>query len=318
MLQQTQVATVVGYYERFLAALPTLGDLAAADLRNVLRLWQGLGYYRRARHLHAAARTVVEHHGGRIPASAAELASLPGIGRYTAGAIASIAFGRRAALVDGNVARVLARWLAIEEPIDAPATQRRVWALAERFVPPRHPGDWNQALMELGAVICLPRNPACDACPVRRLCAAASAGRQNLLPRRRPRRRPTAVTHHVVAVARHGAYLFEQRPSDGLWADLWQMPTCEDAAGPVRRGALARWVEAQTRLTVAPPERVGTFQHQTTHRAVTFTLWRTDALSGRRRADAVWRSLDDLDDLPLSRPQQRIAAMLSPDPAALS
>lgn len=316
MLQQTQVATVVGYYERFMAALPTLADLAAADPQTVLRLWQGLGYYRRARHLHAAARAVVEHHGGTVPASPAELASLPGIGPYTAGAIASIAFGRSAALVDGNVARVLARWLAIEEPIDAPVVQRQVWSLAQQLVPPRHPGDWNQALMELGALICLPRNPVCDACPVRHCCAAAATGRQGTLPRRRPRRRPTAVTHHVVAVVRNGAYLFEQRPADGLWADLWQMPTCENAADPLRRGTLARWVRQRTRLAVTAPDLVGTFQHQTTHRAVTFTLWRADARSGRRRADTVWRSLDDLDDLPLSRPQQRIAAMLAPDRAS--
>jgi A/G-specific adenine glycosylase len=311
MLQQTQVATVIPYYERFMAALPTLPDLACADPQQVLRLWQGLGYYRRARHLHAAARAVVTDHDGQVPSDPDLLATLPGIGRYTAAAIASIAFGRRAALVDGNVARVLARLLAIPESIDEPTTQRRLWALAQRLVPPRHPGDWNQALMELGAVICTPRQPACGTCPVRRCCAAFARGRQHLLPTRSPRRAPQAVTHHVVAVARSGTYLFEQRPVDGLWADLWQMPTWEQAPDRPDGDDLVRWVAAHTRLKVAAPRPIGTFEHATTHRAVTFRLWRTTALAGRRRTDALWRSLDDLEDLPLARPQQRVTDMLA-------
>ena len=153
MLQQTQVVTVVPYFQRFVGAMPTVCDLASAKEQEVLRLWQGLGYYRRARNLHAAARVIVRDHGGQVPDTVEALLNLPGIGRYTAGAIASIAYGRAAPILDGNVARVFARLFLIEQPVDAPETRKTLWRLAEELVPPKRPGDFNQAVMELGALV---------------------------------------------------------------------------------------------------------------------------------------------------------------------
>ena len=182
MLQQTRVDTVVPYFQRFMKRFPNVSALAAADLDDVLQLWSGLGYYRRARQLHLTAREVTAHHGGVFPAEAPELRALSGIGAYTAGAISSIAYGRREALVDGNVARVLARLEGIDDPIKSPEVVRRLWATAARLVPDDRPGRFNEALMELGATVCTPRDPRCDTCPVERFCAARAAGREREIP----------------------------------------------------------------------------------------------------------------------------------------
>ncbi|MEE9212020.1 MAG: A/G-specific adenine glycosylase, partial [Phycisphaeraceae bacterium] len=249
MLQQTQVATVMDYYKRFIATWPTVGKLAAAGEQQVLRRWQGLGYYRRALHLHAAAKKIATDYGGRVPDTVEQLLALPGVGRYTAGAIASIAFDRPEPILDGNVARVLARWFAITDPLGAPPTRARLWSLAEMMVPRRGAGDFNQALMDLGATVCVPRNPQCDRCPVARHCAARRKGMVDELPVVRARRAPRQVTHHVVAVrrgshprSRKWRYLFEQRPSDGLWSRMWQMPTAEGLAGRADSKVMRAWV----------------------------------------------------------------------------
>lgn len=312
MLQQTQVATVIPYFQRFIAAFPTLADLAAADEQAVLALWQGLGYYRRARNLHAAATHCVTHHAGRIPSDMSALLQLPGVGRYTAGAIASIAFSRSEPILDGNVARVLARWFVIDEPIDQPATRDRLWAMAAAMVPRRGnaSGDFNQAMMELGATVCTPRDPKCAACPVRNQCGARSAGRASQLPIVGKRQAPRAVTHRVIAIHRGGRYLFEQRPGEGLWSSMWQLPTDQAPAGEPTR-ALPGWVAQRFGLHIATPTRLGAFTHQTTHRTITFEVCRAQAAGGRLRAKAgIWRRLDGLDDLPLSNPQRRVVGML--------
>lgn len=307
MLQQTQVATVVPYFHRFVEAFPTVHALAAADEQAVLRLWQGLGYYRRARHLHAAAQMIVERFGGQVPRTVDELMQLPGVGRYAAGAIASIAYGTRAPILDGNVARVLARWFAIEAPIDATATRHDLWALAEQLVPTQRAGDFNQALMELGALVCTPKSPQCDVCPVASLCDAHQAGRATELPLRSPRRAPKAVTHHVAAIEKRGRYVFEQRGPDSLWAHLWQLPTCE-ILGDER---LADWARARLGLHVEPRGEPFTFTHATTHRAIAFVVQPMRATGGRLRPNvAVWRKLSALDDLPLANPQRRAVAWL--------
>lgn len=313
MLQQTQVATVIDYFNRFVAELPTIQSLAEADEQQVLKLWQGLGYYRRARHLHAAARAIVDQYGGRIPDTVDALLKLPGVGRYTAGAIASIAFGRPAPIVDGNVARVLARWFAITDPVDAPSTRERVWSLAESLVPRTAPGDFNQALMELGATVCTPRSPRCLICPVQKHCAAHERGLVDELPRTLPRRAPKPVTHHVVAVRRGDVYLFEQRPHKGLWSNMWQMPTCESLDGD----SLRQWTARRLGTAVSMPKKLGEFTHQTTHRTIQFVVWtaRTTRSAASRNGDrtgptAAWRALDQLDDLPLPNPQRRAIAMV--------
>ncbi len=232
MLQQTRVETVVPYWRRFLERFPRVADLAAADEDEVLALWSGLGYYRRARALHAAARAVVERHGGELPDSADELRTLPGVGDYTAGAVASIAFDRPAPLVDGNVARVFCRLLAIEgDPASGPV-RRRLWEEAARLVPRAGgAGDWNQGLMELGATVCTPREPDCGVCPVAFACRARAEGRTDRLPTPAARRAAVPVELEIAIVLARGRVLLERRPPGGRMAGMWQLPTRE-APGP--------------------------------------------------------------------------------------
>ncbi len=232
MLQQTRVETVIPYWERFLARFPTVAQLAEAPEAEVLALWSGLGYYRRARALHAAAKEVVERFGGQLPGSADELRTLPGVGDYTAGAIASIAFDRPAPLVDGNVARVFCRLFALAGDPASGDVRRRLWAEAARLVPTAGgAGDWNQGLMELGATICTPREPRCDLCPVLRSCRAHALGRVDRLPTPRVRRAAVPVELELLVVLSRGRLLLEQRPPGGRMAGLWQLPTRE-VGGP--------------------------------------------------------------------------------------
>lgn len=225
MLQQTQVATALPYYQRWMARFPDVASLAAAPLDDVLSAWQGLGYYARARNLHAAARAVVAEHGGRLPATAAALRALPGIGEYTAAAVASIAFGEPVAAVDGNIERVMARWHGIADDVGRAAGRRAVRAAAARWVVGPAPGDVNQALMELGATVCTPRGPRCGECPIAPGCAARLGGRPEGLP---VKARPAAA-RHAAAVAlvvrdRDGRWLVARRPARGLLGGLWEFP----------------------------------------------------------------------------------------------
>ncbi len=229
MLQQTRIQTVLPYYERFMRELPTIYALAEAPEERVLALWSGLGYYRRARMLQAAAKCVAAVHGGRIPQETSDLRELEGVGAYTAGAIASIAFGRRAALVDGNVARVLARLFLIEEDIKSTRAKALLWKLAEKLVTTAdgHPGDWNQALMELGATVCSPRDPRCGACPVRDHCKALERGLVATLPRSEARPRPRLIRRVAVVLASSVAVLLARRRTDSMMGGLWEPPSGE-------------------------------------------------------------------------------------------
>ena len=238
MLQQTRVEVAEPYWRRFLERLPTLRDLAAADEELVLALWSGLGYYRRARALRAAAREIEERHAGRFPRERAAALALSGVGPYTAGAVLSIAYDLPEPLVDGNVARVLARCFLIEGDLSQAAGRQALWQLAGTLVPAAGgAGDWNQALMELGATVCTPRSPACERCPWERLCEARQAGREGVLPRARPRPVSLQVELAVAWVERAGEVLLERRPAGGRMAGLWQLPTIELAgAGTARCG----------------------------------------------------------------------------------
>jgi A/G-specific adenine glycosylase len=224
MLQQTRVDVVIPYYERFLTRYPDVATLAAAPLEDVLHAWAGLGYYGRARSLHAAARQLVAQHAGRFPADVDRIVSLPGIGRYTAGAIASIAFARPAPIVDGNVARVFARWFGLDADPDSAAVRRQLWDWATQWAAGPDPGDANQSLMELGAVLCRKAQPDCDSCPVRADCAARRAGRQHELPRPRLRPAARAVQLEVAIVRRRGRILFVRRDSGRLLQEWWELP----------------------------------------------------------------------------------------------
>ncbi|MGE5088126.1 MAG: A/G-specific adenine glycosylase [Candidatus Levyibacteriota bacterium] len=248
MLQQTQVATVLPYYARFVAEFPDVAVLARAPLARVLERWSGLGYYRRAHHLHAAARAVVDRHGGRFPTDAATLATLPGIGRSTAAAIAAFASGERGAILDGNVKRVLARHRGVDGWAGTPAVEAKLWRIAEALLPgaapargsplPANPAEadaiatYTQALMDLGATLCTRARPRCDACPVATDCVALREGRVDALPAPRPRKPLPRRELRVLLLERDGRILLEQRPPLGIWAGLWSLPELSVDADP--------------------------------------------------------------------------------------
>ncbi len=309
MLQQTQVATVIDYFHRFIEAFSTLEALAQADEQQVLKYWQGLGYYRRARNLHAAAKMILDQFEGHVPTNVDDLQKLPGVGRYTAGAIASIAYQGKAPILDGNVARVLSRWFAMDRPIDQTDVKKLLWQWADQLVPSNRPGDFNQAMMDLGAMVCTPQSPACLTCPLTACCVAREKGLTEALPKRLPRKKPTEVTHHVLAVKRQNKWLFEQRPDTGLWSKMWQMPTAQQLTEDAN---FTSWVQERFGLVVSKPKPISQFTHQTTHRTIYFKVWQCETRSGRLKPHTgQWRQLNHHADMPLAKPQQRVIAMLS-------
>jgi A/G-specific adenine glycosylase len=296
MLQQTRVETVIPYYERFLERFPTLRALATADEESVLEVWAGLGYYSRARSLRRAAERVVAEHGGELPRDRDALLALPGVGPYTAGALRSIAFDEPAGLVDGNVTRVLARLRAETRPEPA-----QTWRLAESLVPRRRPGDFNQALMELGATVCTPRAPDCPACPLRRDCAAHATGTPERFPA--PRKRPAVrAMRAVCGILRRGdALLMLRRPSRGLLGGLWEVPT-HAGEDPVE---LVREIRERTGVRARPGRQLGTVEHAFTHRALRLDVYRLRRDSDRIRlapgVDARWCTPAEREALALSK-----------------
>jgi len=268
MLQQTRVETVGPYYARWLQRFPDWNALAAAPLDDVLLAWEGLGYYSRARNLHRTARAVRERHGGELPADPAALRTLPGVGEYTAGAVASIAFGRPVPAVDGNVRRVLARLLDLARP-----TSAQLRCEAARLLDPDRPGDHNEAMMELGATICTPRAPRCGECPVAAWCAALAAGTVAKRPGRRPRRRPVPRVDYatLVAIDPVGRVLLARRPDEGLLAGMWEFPSgevCESEPDTVARSALQRLAIFGARGRRV--EHLASVQHAFTHLRATY------------------------------------------------
>ncbi len=268
MLQQTRVETVQPYWQRFLAAFPTVEDLASADEETVLASWSGLGYYGRARSLRQAAQAIVARHGGRFPRDPDAARALPGVGPYTAGAVLSIAFDAPEALVDGNVARLFARLFALEGEVERSETRQRLWSLAAALVPRRGgAGRWNQALMELGATVCLPREPRCGDCPWSSRCQARRQGRTAELPRLAPRREPLDVELELCWIERDGAVLLERRSPGGRMAGLWQLPTIE-IPGP--GGGLTGLYphEWSAGLRIVTGNRLGELRHTITHHRI--------------------------------------------------
>jgi len=304
MLQQTQVSRVAERFEQFIQRFPTVHDLAEADEQDVLTLWQGLGYYRRARHVHAAAQMIVEQFNGNVPSTVADLQRLPGVGRYTAGAIASMAYNQPTPIVDGNVYRVLARLHEHNQPASDRDALKWAWATAESLAAATdQPGRVNEALMELGATVCTPRAPRCDACPVSQFCRAHHNGRAESVP---PAKTPTArrtVHHHAVVMRRSDQVLIEKRPANGLWSNMWQVPTIESD----RRLSDAELRE-RLPMNVHRLDEAGTFQHETTHRRIQFHVF-----EGRTRARrGVWQPLAELDQMPLSNAQRRVVELVCP------
>jgi A/G-specific adenine glycosylase len=250
MLQQTQVATVIPYYRRFLARFPDVGSLAGAQLDDVLALWSGLGYYSRARNLHAAAQTVMESHGGRFPQTREMLASLPGVGRSTAAAIAVFAFGKREAILEGNAKRVLARHFAVRGYPGEKRVENRLWKLAESQLPKKDIERYTQALMDLGASVCTRSRPACANCPLRASCEARSQGKVEAYPRPRPRKPVPLKKTAMLLLLREGEVLLEKRPPVGLWGGLWCLPEIPPDADPrdYCRGRLGARLASTKRL----------------------------------------------------------------------
>jgi A/G-specific adenine glycosylase len=309
MLQQTQVATVVPYFHRFVARFPTVGDLARAEQQEVLRLWQGLGYYSRARNLQACAKAIVAEHGGVVPRDVETLLTLPGVGRYTAGAIASLAYNTRAPILDGNVMRVLCRVDKVETDPRERQAQALLWARAEEILPPaksKRAGDFNSAMMELGATVCTPKNPQCLVCPVRAHCEAAAAGVQDRIPLPKKAKPTPLLKRYVLCVRDGGHFLIEQRPETGRWAGLWQFKTIESNGHAFTAGELRQ----QLGIEVSEPARLGAVTHGLTHRRYEFDAYVAD-FYGTRPAGQVWVTLDELDAYPLSKPQLSIARLLA-------
>lgn len=314
MLQQTRVATVGGYYERFLDAFPTVQDLAQADEQSVLKAWEGMGYYARARNLHAAARLVVAQHDGRLPESSDELRGLPGIGRYTAAAIASIAFGHDEAVLDGNVTRVICRLFRVRQDPRKAATRRKLIVLAQALILPRKAGLINQALMDLGATVCTPRNPQCDRCPLRSHCVARARGERDRLPLKPPRK---PLPHYDVAVAvirKRGRVLIDRRKPDGLLGGLWEFPGGKPLPGESLQDALVREVKEELGIDVSPVAPLVSVRHAYSHFRVTLHAFVCRHRRGRCRAiactDFKWVPPDQLDDYPFPKATHKIIAAL--------
>jgi A/G-specific adenine glycosylase len=299
MLQQTQVSVVLPYWRAFLARFPDVAALARANLDEVLAVWRGLGYYARARNLKRAAEVLVERHGGRLPDDAEALGQLPGFGRYTVGAVASIAFGREVPLVDGNVARVLARLFGIEGATGDAAREKRLWTLAGTLVQGERPGDWNQALMELGATVCRPEQPTCLLCPVRAHCLALASGRVTDIPGPKQRAERRAL-NLAVAVARRGdAVLLVRREGTGLFGGLWELPGVECAPGGEAEALRARWPEISAAL-----RPLGRVERTLTHRALTLEVFEVEHLEPPE--GALWATASDIASLGVSAAMQAV------------
>jgi len=319
MLQQTRAGSVVPYYTRFLRRFPSVGRLAAAAEESVLSAWAGLGYYRRARLLHRAAREIVECHGGRVPDEPAALRSLPGIGRYTCGAILSICFDRPEPIVDGNVERVLTRVFLLDgDPRRSPLAEK-LWSLAGALARGRCPGDLNQALMDLGATLCVPGARArCPLCPIESLCRARKEGRVADLPARARKTPPRRETWAVAALARDGRYLLRRRAPDELLAGFWELPAFPAPAGPTGEvpARLRRWLQAQMRRRLGVAARIGALRlrHRQviTQRAITFVVFAARSASSLRPPPSPLRfaSAEDLGTMPLTTAARKILTRL--------
>ncbi len=316
MLQQTQVATVESYYHRFLQRFPDVLSLAAAELEEVLKLWAGLGYYRRAKSLHQAAHIIASEYDGVFPSTYNHVIQLPGIGRYTAGAICSIAFNQPVAVLDGNVMRVLTRLLAIHDDISRPQTRKRLWEMAQVLVPRGHSGDFNQAMMELGATVCTPVNPRCDRCPLRKLCAARRANLQDQLPVKKAKPRAPRIRLAAVIVDSPRGRLMARRKAGGLWEHLWEFPAFE-LSDPTAQ-AVAEKFFTLCGLRVQLKRQSGMVAHQLTHRRMEYEMFfghcksrRPAKLNAAAHGYDAIRWISDLKTVPVARITGKLAMALS-------
>jgi len=313
MLQQTQVVTVVDYFCRFLQAFPTIADLARADEERVLRLWEGLGYYRRARQLHKAARIIVDEHDGVFPRDIVTIRSLPGIGRYTAGAIASIAWDARQPILEANTIRLLSRLLAYRDDPTRSSGQKLMWGVAESLLPQKYVGAFNQALMELGSEICAPCQPQCDRCPIEDLCPTNAMGLQESIPAPKKKTAYENVTEAVVVVRRRDKVLLRRCDEGERWSGLWDFPRFRIIAS--RGDGLNQELEAKvaelTGLIVETGRTLATVRHGVTRFRITLLCHEARCIRGSVRGENMrWVKPEQLRDYPLSVTGRKISELL--------
>jgi A/G-specific adenine glycosylase len=315
MLQQTQVETVIPYYRRFLSRFPTIRSLAEASPDEVLKVWENLGYYSRARNLHAAAREIMRGRKGKMPETLEALLTLPGFGPYTAAAILSFAFGERVATVDGNVRRVISRLFAIEESIHLGKTQRRISNIASGLVPQKDSAGFNQGLMDLGASLCSARKPSCRLCPLSHICQAFGRGLQNTLPVNK-KREPLPhkdITAGIIADAK-GRLLIAQRPMRGLLGGMWKFPGSERIPKETLEDALKRSVREELGIRIRVKKRMPPIKHAYTHFRITLHPFHCDLQGGRPRALTClrwrWIPRSQLNCFPFSRAERKVIAAL--------
>jgi A/G-specific adenine glycosylase len=311
MLQQTRVEAVIPYFERWMQRFPCMENLAEATEQEVLAVWEGLGYYGRARNLHKSARIVMKEYGGNLPREAEELHKLPGIGKYTAGAIASIAFGQDVPTLDGNLRRVFARVFNVTEAADSPAGERILWGLAGQHLPKGRAGDYNQALMDLGATICLPRKPRCLICPLRELCQAARLGIQSQRPVIRPKAEIPHFTVTAAVIRRNGKILLAKRPSKGLLGGLWEFPGGKIAEGETLQDCLRREIREELDADIQVGESLGIYRHAYTHFQITLHAFQCKLTDGEPKpiqaAELTWVRPVDLRLYPMGKVDRLIA-----------
>jgi A/G-specific adenine glycosylase len=331
MLQQTQVATVIPYFERFLESFPTVESLADADEQTLLSHWEGLGYYRRARSLQAAARQIVSQHGGKFPEDFAQLLALPGIGRYTAGAVLSISREQRWPILEGNSQRVLSRWVALRGGATDPASNRLLWQIAEAMLPRKQPGKFNQAVMELGALVCSPKQPRCDDCPLNQLCEARAAGLQDQIPGKVSRVvYEDRIEFALIVADRSGVgrgpdpslrYLLRPLPEGSRWAGLWDFPRTTETSHP-SAAAAAQQLSDELGVELSAGKRLTSIKHAVTKYRILLHVHLAELDAGAPSPRIPWRyvSLTEMAKLPMSVTGRRIARMLcdeSPLPSPL-
>jgi A/G-specific adenine glycosylase len=316
MLQQTRMQTVLDYYRRWMELFPSLEVLAQADLQQVLQVWEGLGYYTRARNLHRAAQVVMEQYGGVIATERKALERLPGIGRYTAAMIASVAYGKDEAALDGNIRRVYARLFNLEEPLGTTTAEKTLWAMAEELLPPGRAGDYNQALMDFGSAVCTPQTPACDTCPLNDLCAAYRLGVVAERPLRQPKKDlPRRNVAAAIIEREDGRILLAQRPTQGLYGGLWEFPGGKQEPGEVLPQTLQREIaeELGARILVGTP--FGVYEHTLTHFHMTLHAFLCHFVDGDQpqalEAQAmVWVLPGEMEAYPMAKVDRQIASEL--------
>ncbi len=314
MLQQTQVKTVIPYYERFLNSFPAVKDLAAADSQQVLKLWEGLGYYSRARNLHKAARIILSEYDGKLPSTWQNLKTLPGIGDYIASAVASIAFHEPVAVVDGNVKRVLARLLTLEIPVND-AKHKKIFAKkADELLNNKNPGDHNEAMMELGAMICTPKNPFCDPCPVMNQCRAFKSDQVDHFPKRI--RKPVRPLYHISVgvIYKEDKILITKRKEAGLLGGLWEFPGGKRKAGESAETACLREIKEETGLTVSIIKHLKTVRHAYTHFKISMDVFICEYVSGevalKGPVDFRWITTNEIPEYPFPRSNHKFMGLL--------